>query len=152
MRSVIAILLLFLVLANSTFANLIDKSFRLQKDTNAMAVKIFDNATGGCWTNLLESKKYAEDKLQILGVNLVDDPEFVPLATKKTYRFKISVLARRSGGWCEGSVIISIDTASFINGKLHLSKIYEDNIITAQPKNINNDVLQFISLVFKELK
>ena len=152
MRSVIAILLLFLVLANSTFANFIDKRFRFQKDTNAMAVKILDDATGGCWTNLLESKKYAEDKLQLLGVNLVDDQDFVPLAIKKTYRFKIFVHARRSGGWCEGNVFISIETVSVINGKLHLSKIYENSAITAQPKNINNDVLQFISIALRELK
>ena len=44
-----------------------DKRFSLKEDTNQIKVLIVDEATDGCWTNLLESKKYVEDKLQLLG-------------------------------------------------------------------------------------
>ena len=72
--------LLFFVQVNSVSAFNFDSDFILKRDTKKVAVLISDSATGGCWTNLIESKKYAEDKLTLSGVNVVDE-KIVPLAT-----------------------------------------------------------------------
>ena len=48
-----------------------DNSFSI-KDKK-IAVGIYDEAKGGCWTNLGEVKRYAEDKLMLKGAVIADD-------------------------------------------------------------------------------
>ena len=47
-----------------------DNSFSI-KDKK-IAVGIYDEAKGGCWTNLGEVKRYAEDKLMLKGTYVID--------------------------------------------------------------------------------
>jgi len=36
-------------------------------NVDSVAVSINDGADDGCWTNLVEAKRYAEDKLELAG-------------------------------------------------------------------------------------
>ena len=152
MRKFILTSLFILFQANSTFAFVFDKSFILQKDTNLMVVLLYDDASDGCWTNLLESKQFAEDKLKLRGVNISSDPDIVLAISEKRYKLGIHVHARRFSGYCSGNVSIFIEGYALINGKLHKASIYEEQYLTIQLKNLNNDVLDSISKAFQVLK
>lgn len=89
MRSVIAILLLFFVQVKVSVSMTFDTTFRVQKDTNLIFVQINDDVDDGCWTNILESKKYAEEKLVLLGANITNDIDYVPLDFKKNIHFPL---------------------------------------------------------------
>ena len=54
-----------------TFDPYYDDSFSI-KDKKVV-VAIYDEARGGCWTNIGESKRYAEDKLMLKGAKIVKD-------------------------------------------------------------------------------
>ena len=54
-----------------TFDPYYDDSFSI-KDKKVV-VAIYDEARGGCWTNIGEAKRYAEDKLMLKGAKIVND-------------------------------------------------------------------------------
>ena len=54
-----------------TFDPYYDDSFSI-KDKKVV-VAIFDEARGGCWTNIGEAKRYAEDKLMLKGAKIVKE-------------------------------------------------------------------------------
>ncbi len=76
-----------------------------------VTVKVFDDAEGGCWTNIGETRTYAEDKLSELGYTVVKDPK------EADFRMNLSVLSNRSASGCWGYVDIQLKTrASLLNG------------------------------------
>ena len=117
-----------------------------------MEVTIIDDATGSCWTNLLESKKYAEDKLKLLGVNVSSDPDIFPSISEKIYELGIHVHARRSSDYCFGKIKIFIGGYAYINGKRHYANIYDEGLLVLRYNSLNNAILDFISDAFKGLK
>ena len=144
--------LLFFMQVNSVSAFNFDSDFILKRDTKKVAVLISDSATGGCWTNLIESKKYAEDKLTLSGVNVVDE-KIVPFATEKSYTFQIFVQALRWNNFCFGQIRISMLTYTYIDERFHQALIYDGAYTaTAMPTNLNNDVLEVLGRAFKTLK
>ena len=88
MRSILIALLM--TFATQAGAWIYDDNFAL-RNTMQMAVSIRDSARGGCWTNLRESREYAEEKLRISGAKVRDKTEFEPNALLGSYYFEIYV-------------------------------------------------------------
>ena len=67
-----------------------------------------DNATNACWTNLKESREYAEEKLRGLGATLYDNEEKY---YGHYYALTINVQSKRLDvGLCFGAISISLKT------------------------------------------
>jgi hypothetical protein len=153
MRSILIALLM--TFATQAGAWIYDDNFAL-RNTMQMAVSIRDSARGGCWTNLRESREYAEEKLRISGAKVRDKTEFEPNALLGSYYFEIYVHARRENkdgsGGCQGTIIISIYGNALLNGQNHVAAIFENSFITSQAVNLNNDILEAIGISFADLE
>ncbi|WP_066705359.1 hypothetical protein [Celeribacter ethanolicus] len=80
-------------------------------DFDGVYVRLNDDATNGCWTNIRETKKYAEDQLALAGFNVIDEPEFKaelphaphPLLRENIAEYNLHVRAsREDSGVCIG--------------------------------------------------
>ncbi|KIN60640.1 hypothetical protein Z945_1616 [Sulfitobacter noctilucae] len=73
-------------------------------------VTIRDHADGGCWTNIRETRNYAQDQLELVGFNVIEMPERDnglphPVLRENIAEFKIQVDATRAEtGLCHGSI------------------------------------------------
>ena len=80
-------------------------------DFEGAYVHIFDNAKNGCWTNIRESRAYAEGQLELSGFNVVDKPEENdvkenPIFTENYIALLVDVRAARwDNGICVGHVM-----------------------------------------------
>jgi hypothetical protein len=150
-------ILLVLLMTHTTQAGagVLDVNFVL-KNTNQMAVSIRDDATGGCWTNLRESREYAEEKLRISGAKVRNKADFTPLVLEGSYYLEIFVHAQRAykdgSGGCQGAIAVSIYGGAFLNKQYHAAIIFEDNFITSQNGKVNDDVIEAIGISFTKLK
>ena len=82
-------IVLMTFLGKESLAFVLDDEFRI-KETVAVKVKLIDEATAGCWTNLKVAREYAEEKLRSIGALI--DPN-AQTNHDKTYQFSISVMA-----------------------------------------------------------
>lgn len=79
-------------------------------DFDGVYVAILDDATGGCWTNIRETRKYAQDQLDLVGFDVIEMPIRDnglphPVLRKNIAEFKIQVSASRGeAGLCRGSI------------------------------------------------
>ena len=122
-------------------------------------VIIGDNASGGCWTNLGEAKKYAEDKLTLAGAKLVDkerDINAIPISWGAA-GFSINVNAVRDNqGWCIG--YYSVEMSAYDSGREHLPPkqakpglmIYSRDVMYGSSQdNFNQQILDLINTSIK---
>ena len=96
MKNLLIILLLITGLCTSALAQ---EKFLTPENVGDVHVRIFDHAINGCWTNLRESKEYAEEQLKMRGytistVNLLEHPDagsaaqkYLPLVRKLPEEF-----------------------------------------------------------------
>ena len=104
----------------------------------------------GCWTNLKESREYAEEKLRIQGVE-VDDSKTYPSAIDKNYQFLISVSAGRltdRSSSCTGHISVSLVGYSIVNGVGHLSYLGQQSARFVQYQNANMVVIDLLKEAF----
>lgn len=74
---VAAIALSTISAANAQDANLSPNDLGLSPDkVRFIQVRLADDATGACWTNLQEVREYAEERLRIRNYQVVDNLEF----------------------------------------------------------------------------
>ena len=73
MKRILTALTLSLIFASSkiSFSAVFDETGK-PLNVDHVAVSLSDNAQGGCWTNLGETKKYAEDKLSLKNYKIYD--------------------------------------------------------------------------------
>ena len=101
--------------AASTGAFAIDQDY--VKNIKQVEVILEDNATNACWTNLKESREYAEEKLRGLGATLYDNEEKY---YGHYYALTINVQSKRLDvGLCFGAISISLKTGIKINDTFH---------------------------------
>ena len=105
-----------------------------------------DSAKGGCWTNLKNSREYAEEKLRSKGIKTRSEPG-------AEYILKIFVLAfRDKTGWCVGTVQTSLETLALVDDTMPVSATVGKRSILLQAKdNLNNEVLDTISKLISDL-
>lgn len=126
------------------------EQFYSPDDFQTASVRLLDDAKNGCWTNIGETKTYAEDQLRLRGLDVVqrDSYEFEtdPFWEDGHIAFLLRVEAQRIGnGLCAGHVIVMMakswdwDDRSFVAGTLGYPaswSIWDDN-------NLNTLVLDF---------
>ena len=111
-------------------------------------VLLADSAKGACWTNLTESREYAEEKLRSAGATVVLPPS-VP-----DYVLRLNVMSRRNKAFklCYGSIRVELLTPTMVNGRNHEAlAIYSYAIFMGQ-QNVNTDVIERIQSFFDYVK
>ena len=130
-----------------------DKDFSI-RDTKAIRVFLDDNASGACWTNLRETREYAEEKVRMLG-GKIDDFD-LPLASERQYELKIFVHLKRifvdDTGPCYGNIRIALKTFAQIDTFFHSSEIAHFTAVLLDPNNLNKQAIKAISIFFSGLR
>jgi hypothetical protein len=119
------------------------------KNLGSVFVHLVDNAGMGCWTNLKESREYAEEKLRIQGIE-VGDRNSYPSTSNKNYQFTISVAANRltdRSSLCTGYMSVALSGYSNVNGVGHLSYLGERSATFVQ-QNANMVVIDLLKEAF----
>ena len=151
-RLALTLLLITPSLASAEIPFLYDES--LTKDDLkelSVRVEIVDNAKGACWTNLKEVREYAEEKLRTFGVEKSETD--IMDTDLQTYWLFVHVAALRTlqnnAGMCLGSVDVSLESWTTINGKDHRSSLGDYHGRPAlQAANFNKHALLALEYVF----
>lgn len=110
----------------------------------SIQVRLADNATEACWTNLQEVREYAEEKLRIANYNVVNNLE---LARVPDFWFWIGVGARRDPlDACDGLISVSVQSMAPVEafyGRFVLVPEVTVNISNAV-ENLNRRVLEAV--------
>ncbi|MDA9612616.1 hypothetical protein N9S22_00695 [Paracoccaceae bacterium] len=108
-------------------------------------IDIIDNATNGCWTNIMEAKNYAAGQIDIIGGKVVE-------TTKEAYAvFNISVSAERiQPGLCYGFIDVKVYRPINYDGKVVTAVFSETQQAGANRTNFNNFVLDLIKKAVSE--
>ena len=126
------ITLIFLLIAPSfVAAQKIDPKTNVN-DISPVYVELMDNATGGCWTNLMEVKNYAAGQVDIAGGKLAET------AQEAFSIFSINVIAERLDSvTCYGVVTVSFYRPKLVDGVGALV-LYSQYARAAIQLNFNN--------------
>jgi hypothetical protein len=106
-----------------------------KENISPVRVAIVDNATNGCWTNLNETKDYADAQLELAGIKVTN--EF----TARSYLVLKVSSKRAQNGLCFGD--ISLDLFGWVNwgeGRAYVSLMDFGNSFT-NANNANLDTL-----------
>jgi len=111
-------------------------------------VLLHDSAKDACWTNLTESREYAEEKLRSAGATVVLPPS-VP-----DYLLRLKVMSRRNKALklCYGSIRVELLTPAMVNGRDHVASAMEYEAIFMGQQNVNTDVIERIQSFFDYFK
>jgi hypothetical protein len=113
-----------------------------------VAVTLYDDVSGACWTNLREVREYAEEKLRMSGYEIRDDNSGF------RYELGIHVLGYRNRG-CIGSIrieLMSLNIANRVEGHIlgeHVVARY--SYVANDPNNLNNVVIEVVQELIDEL-
>ena len=115
-------------------------------DVGVIIVDLHDGASGGCWTNLMEVKTYASNKIELAGGTLIDEMNEI---WGKGVVFSIVVNADRhkQSGLCFGAINIVTKT---IGSAMHLPNSYgwvaysDYGYYGINPQNFNTEVLDTV--------
>ena len=147
----IAYMLSFCLFASPSFAGVVDDDFKLSA-AYSVAVVILDDAKDGCWTNLRETREYAEEKLRSKGAKVVSEQRYLP----NHYAFTISVLGYRTTIGCVADMEVELITGATIensNGDniVHLGFAAREGRIINGYDKANNEVLNLVKRFIDEL-
>jgi len=114
-------------------------------------VTINDNAQDGCWTNIGEVKRYAKDKLELLGYDVSNDLSFTYL-NQNDFDFFVNVLSARNQGTCYGVINLAmarkVDNAN-IRGEFTAAG---GSTAFLHGDNVNQYLLEVLGDFFDEMK
>ena len=148
----IAMILVFYLFA---FPCLADPSpgFKLSS-TTSVQVMLFDDAKDGCWTNLRETREYAEEKLRSKGANIV--PEFI--YGDHDYQFTVGVVAGRLNinGTCIANIKLELETLVNLKNSsgdyvMHFADVHRNEHLITGYNKVNNNVLDYVKVFIDEL-
>ena len=146
MTKLLTILVAFLMTV-STQASTQDMTYSDLKNLK-VNVLLADSAKGACWTNLTESREYAEEKLRSAGATVVLPPS-VP-----DYVLRLNVMSRRNKAFklCYGSIRVELLTPTMVNGRNHEALAIYSYAIFMGRQNVNTDVIERIQSFFDYVK
>lgn len=125
-------------------------------DVSQIEVRIWDDASEGCWTSIRSSKAYLGDKLDLTGVSVVEESAYRAMIQVKSSRTPARFLGR-FGGWregiCFGSVAIYLYKKELPLDKNNPMNIYisTDTTFTGYP-NANELVFEMIDKFISDIK
>ena len=147
-----AILLAFLMVF-STQASAEFMTYHDLKNLKYVDVILMDKAKNACWTNLTETRQYAEEKLRSANAKLFssDSYEKVPA---EYYALVVKVMSRRSEvlQLCYGSIYIYIATPFNLNSFWHEAQAAGYEAIFMGKHNINTGVMESGKAFFDQSK
>lgn len=148
-------LILLLIAPSWAWAQIFVSDETHLKDLPPMFVKIHDNATDGCWTNIKEVKDYAEGKLEIAGANLnyTGDKQFVPWDYEGSV-FSIIVISERDNNldFCYANMSAKFRAGSkSVSTELLGMQVYSTfELVGVNQKNMNRMVLDMVQKAIAE--
>ena len=148
----IAMILVFYLFAFPCLAE-INKAFHLSS-TESVFVDLYDDAKNGCWTNLRETREYAEEKLRAKGANIIQEQTYL----EDHYIFAVGVMAYRTGtGNCVAAIDVDLKTIAFLkntNGDdvFHFASVGSRGYIISGYNKANSNVLDTVKSFIDELK
>ena len=109
-------------------------------------VLLADSAKGACWTNLTESREYAEEKLRSAGATVV------PLSSVPDYFLRLKVMSRRNKALplCYGSIRVELLTPTVVNGRDHEAHTITYEGIFMGMQNINTGIIESTQAFFDQ--
>ena len=84
----------------------VSKGF-IPANVSQITVIINDQANDGCWTNIGEVKRYAEDKLELVGFKVLRD-KYEGSVDDRHFVFNVLVNSKRDAVTCFGDIQFSI--------------------------------------------
>lgn len=76
---------------------------------SSISVRLNDQSSNGCWTNLIETKLYLEDYLKLRGFAVVEDVADRPNNPENSI-VDLRVFSKRTQGGCYGIIYIELQT------------------------------------------
>ena len=117
------------------------------KNLGSISVVLKDEARDACWTNLTESREYAEEKVLMSGSkpSIVEDRSW-----GRDYLLIVKVGSHRSEalGLCFGNIEISLITGAEYNGFVHEAGLARYNAYFMGLNNANQEVINSIQAFF----
>ena len=114
---------------------------------DSVVVYINDGARDGCWTNLGEAKRYAEDKLELAGFTVRSKED---TSTDNGYTLEIRINSgRTSSSNCYGSVNLSLYQTNFIDCVFGDFEVGYGGGVFIGHANANQLVLKYLQKFFK---
>ena len=136
----VAVLLTTSSAANAWYSNSANPT-----SIGTISVALDDGAEDACWTNLREAREYAEEKLKIMGYNVVAEEG-------DGYTFAIIVDAfRRGSGACVATWEVQISAGNYRNGVFGGHTIGAFSSYGSHPNNLNTWVIELISKMIAEM-
>ena len=123
------------VLFGSQASAWVSKGFKPNK-VSQIAIVVQDDATNGCWTNIGEVKRYAEDKLELAGHNVYRKRKDGWVGYRH-YKLAIQIISNRTPfNLCFGAVRLLLYKANktediaglFTAGELHMPFVGKQNL------------------------
>ena len=110
-------------------------------------VLLADSAKDACWTNLTESREYAEEKLRSAGATVVLHPS-IP-----NYFLRLKVMSKRNKALplCYGSIRVELLTPTMVNGRDHMATAITYEGIFMGRQNINTGIIESTQAFFDQL-
>ena len=151
-RMILVALILMLTIPNFAVGAVWGGDYNIT-NIGKIQVRLMDDATDGCWTNIKEVKVYAEDKLEMIGADVMPFNNSLPIAGKEN-TFDIEVGGSRFiGGFCHGMIHISLGgfaRVPFGEKGVGLFRYSDINFRVAAPDNFNNEVLNAVKKAIEE--
>jgi hypothetical protein len=123
-----------------SFDPFIDDGFSIKGQK--VVVGIYDEAKDGCWTNLGEVKRYAEDKLMLKGANVVYDMDDANLVLNILVK---TISIQEFPNNCIGQVEINLQKGVRNKGFKWLATMAESGVLFVDQKPINVQLLDEIN-------
>jgi hypothetical protein len=138
--------------ANAQGANLSPSDLGLSPDNvRFIQVRLADDATGACWTNLQEVREYAEERLRIRNYQVVDNLE---LARVPDFWFWVGVGAQRDPlDACDGAISVSVQSMAPVDEFYGKFVLFPEvtTVVSSAGENLNRRVLEAVQLVTDQM-
>ncbi len=130
----ICLVTLFMMFPASSKSQVVSDGFGPDR-ASSISVDLIDEATEACWTNLRESREYAEEKLRQKGFNVVRDSGY--------WEFRIEVTALRvKSGSCVGTARVKIERYGYVDNLFSIITVAFTGSIAANPHNFNQIAIE----------
>ena len=129
----------------------VSKQFKPNK-ASSITVEIHDGALEGCWTNIGEVKRYAEDKLELAGFRVSRDKLVRGSIGRKDFIHRILIYSSRGGmGGCYGHMVQHLYTPVMSNGVVGLFMAGATDDSFSELRNVNQLALEKVGNFMKEV-
>ena len=148
MKTILTAVCFLIASMSASYSFSIIKTFT-PNNVKSVKVEIYDGAKEGCWTNLGEVKRYAEDKLELAGYRIWKKSD-IDAADQDRYYLSINVNSGRGNG-CYGAVDFKIYRIHWIDEIYGHFTVGDGITVFSGQKNANQLVLESLRSFLKKL-